>query len=84
MAAAVSIYEEIEDRVLRLTRAERSQLATRLLESLDEDDDIEVSPEWREELRRRVRDIDEGRTELVDKGQVWELVNKRFGTNFGA
>ncbi len=81
MATAVSIYEKIEEAVLHLSQPERSQLATRLLDSLDEDDNIEITPEWREELRRRVCDIDEGRTELVEKDEVWKLVNERFGTN---
>ncbi|MCF6312219.1 MAG: addiction module protein [Verrucomicrobiales bacterium] len=84
MVTAVSIYEEIEDAVLHLSQPERSQLATRLLESLDKDEDIEISPEWREELHRRVRDIDEGRTKLIDQDEVWKLVNERFGTSFNA
>lgn len=84
MATAVSKYEEIEDAVLHLSQSERSRLTMRLLESLDEDGDIEISPEWREELNRRVRDIDEGRTKPIDKDEVWRLVNERFGTDFNA
>lgn len=82
MATVVSIYQEPKDAVLHLSRPERSQLATRLLDSLDDDDNFEISPEWREELRRRVHDIDEGLTKPVDKEEVWKLVNEQFGTNF--
>ena len=30
------------------------------------EDDLDLSDEWREELRNRVREIDEGQVELVD------------------
>jgi len=83
MATAVSLYQEIEDTVLHLPQPERSKLAARLLESLDEDDGDEISDEWREELQRRVRDIDEGRTKLIDSDEVWKRVSERFGTEFG-
>jgi len=85
MATTLSIYQEIEDTVLRLPQPERSKLATRLLESLDQDDDGgEISDEWRNELRRRVKDIDEGRATLIDSEEVWKRVNERFRTNIGA
>ena len=70
MATTVETYQEIEETVLHLPHPDRSKLVTRLLESLDEDDGIEVSDEWRDELRRRVKDIDEGRTTLIDGEEV--------------
>lgn len=81
MASAVFNYEEIENSVLPLP--ERSRLATRILESLDEDQ-IEISQAWSEELNRRVCDIDEGNTKLIPQNEVWEQVNERFGTDFKA
>jgi putative addiction module component (TIGR02574 family) len=55
---------------LRLPLDERSQLAERLLRSL-EDEEASLPPEewerlWSEEITRRLREIDEGRTQLVD------------------
>ncbi len=83
MASAVTNYEEIENSVLHLPFPDRSRLATRILESL-EADDAAISPERRDELNRRVRDIDEGRTELIPHDEVWKRVNDRFETDFKA
>ena len=77
MAATGHAYEILEDKVLRLPREDRSKLASRLLESLDEDD-AELSPEWRSELQRRVRDIDEGRTKLIPHDEVIAKVKARL------
>jgi hypothetical protein len=51
---------------------------------LDLPDGGEISDEWRDELQRRVRDIDEGRATLIDSEEVWKRVNERFGTSVGA
>ena len=83
MASAVTNYEEIENSVLDLPFPDRSRLATRILESLDDDDAV-IGPKWRDELNRRVRDIDEGRTELIPHDEVWKRVNDRFDTDFKA
>ena len=77
MAATGHAYEILEDKVLHLPWEDRSKLASRLLESLDEDD-AELSPEWRSELQRRVRDIDEGRTKLIPHDVVIAKVNARL------
>lgn len=83
MATTIPTYEEIENTVLDLPLTDRSRLATRILESLDEDDP-EISDEWREELQRRVRDIDEGRAKMIPSEEVWRGINERFGTDFKA
>lgn len=57
--AALNIAELVEC-ALSMPRAERSYLATKLIGSLDEDDDIEVSQEWRDELNRRVEEMRDG------------------------
>ncbi len=44
---------------LSLPREQRSQLATRLLASLEEDD-IEISPAWKAEVNRRAGELDSG------------------------
>jgi len=79
MANTAHAYDVLENEVLTLPREDRSKLATRLLESLDRDD--ELSPEWLEEIRRRAKDIDEGKTKLIPSEEVWKQVNERFGTD---
>ena len=80
MAEVAHSYERLEDEVLHLPRTDRSELATRLLESLEEDD-FEVSPAWKEELQRRVEDLDAGRAGLIRSDDLWKEINQRFGTS---
>jgi putative addiction module component (TIGR02574 family) len=81
MAGTIQSYQHLEEEVLHLPRVDRSKLASRLLESLDEDEH-ELSPEWREELQRRVSDIDAGNAILIPAEALWKEANQRFGTTF--
>ena len=77
MTASTQSYQRLEEEVLHLSRVDRSQLASRLLESLDEDEH-KLSPEWRDELLRRTRSIDDGTAKLIPAEELWEVVNQRF------
>ena len=81
MVNAVISYEQLEDGVLHLPREDRSKLASRLLESLEEDD-FELSPEWAEELDRRVKEMNNGTAGMISSEDFWKEINQRFGTNF--
>ena len=76
MASSAELYDQVKDEALHLPREDRSRLASRLLESLDRDD--EISPEWLAEVRRRTKDIDEGRTKLISSEDAWKQINKEF------
>ena len=74
-------YAHLEGEVLHLPREERSKLASKLLESLD-DDDFQPTPEWKDELSRRANELDEGRAKALPAKAVWDGINDRFGTSF--
>jgi putative addiction module component (TIGR02574 family) len=57
--------EELLAQVLGLPRSERARVAEEVLSSLEEPDD-QVAEAWSEELRRRSRDVAEGRVQTVD------------------
>jgi putative addiction module component (TIGR02574 family) len=57
--------EELLAQVLGLPRSERARVAEEVLSSLEEPDDL-VAEAWSEELRRRSRDVAEGRVQTVD------------------
>ncbi len=57
--------EKIIAEALQLPSQLRALVAERLIESLDLEESGEVSPEWREEIARRCREIDEGLVELI-------------------
>ena len=67
--AALNIAELVEC-ALSMPRAERYYLATKLIGSLDDDDDVEISQEWRDELNRRVESVRLGTAQLVPHEEV--------------
>jgi putative addiction module component (TIGR02574 family) len=81
MSVTTLSYQRLEDEALHLPRTDRSQLASRLLESL-EHDEHELSPEWREELQRRVAIIDAGKAKLIPAQDLWKEIGQRFGSTF--
>ena len=72
--AARHLLEE----ALQLSIEERSLLIEKLLESLH-DEEQSLSPEewervWTEELKRRIREIDNGEVELIDGDEALRSV----------
>jgi hypothetical protein len=63
--------EKIVSEVLDLPPAVRAFVAEKLIESLDVASGGELSPEWREEIRRRCLEIDQGTAELHDAESVF-------------
>jgi putative addiction module component (TIGR02574 family) len=63
--------EKIIAEALELPRSVRALVAERLIESLDFEEPLEISEEWREEIRRRCKEIDEGTAELLDADEVF-------------
>jgi hypothetical protein len=71
----MAAYDVLLDQALQLSEEERGKLAARLLQSLDPDDDDELSPEqwddvWSAELDQRVREVREGTVELIDGDEM--------------
>jgi putative addiction module component (TIGR02574 family) len=62
--------ENIMKEALQLPREARALIAEKLLESLDLDEPFELSDEWRQEIARRCREIDQGAVDLVPADQV--------------
>jgi putative addiction module component (TIGR02574 family) len=63
--------KEIVEAALKLDPQVRAEVAQEIIESLENSNYGELSPAWEEELDRRVRDIDEGRVQLVPGEQVF-------------
>lgn len=70
--------ENVIRQALQLPREARALLAERLLESLDFEEPFEVSTEWREEIARRCREIDEGTVELIPGEDVLKEAAKEL------
>lgn len=76
--------EELLAQVLRLPRNERARLAEEVLSSLEEPDGEAIAAAWASELRRRSREVAEGKVQTVDWGTaraeiLKELEDRRAG-----
>ena len=49
----------------------RAFIAAKLLESLDIDGEHELSAEWKEEIRKRCKEIDEGAIHLMEADEAF-------------
>jgi len=62
--------ENVMKEALQLPREARALIAEKLLESVDLDEPFEVRDEWRHEIARRCRQVDDGAVDLVPVDRV--------------
>ena len=65
---------ELLQKALALPEADRAALAGSLLESLDQVVDADAEVAWRDEISRRISDLDSGRAKTVP----WEELRNRL------
>lgn len=70
--------KKILDEAMQLEPTAQAFVAETLLESLDLDQDIAVSQEWREEIRRRCAEIDSGKATLLDGTVVINELREKY------
>lgn len=73
----MSPSEQLEAAALALPRSERARLAQRLLESLDEEPEVEAA--WRDEVRRRLDAYRAGEETTVSREEVVREARRRYG-----
>ncbi len=71
-------FDEILRAALTLPPDAREVLADLLYYSLDSSSQEEIDEAWREEIDRRVREVDEGLVELVPGEEVMAKLRSRF------
>jgi putative addiction module component (TIGR02574 family) len=76
MANALS---ELKTKASQLPERDRAELALALIESLDGPADSGVEEAWREEIERRVRQVERGEVQLVPGEEVFARVRRRLG-----
>lgn len=62
--------------ILELPLQMRAFLAEKLLESLDEETEFQMSEEWKREINRRCQEIDNGHVTLIDSEKVFQKAFK--------
>lgn len=71
--------DKIVSEALDLSPQARAFVAEKLIESLDASPGAEISTAWREEIRKRCREIDEGRIELRDAADAFKNAYNSLG-----
>ena len=71
-------FDSVLQDALRLPVEERSRIASRLIESVDDGDDIELSPAWRAEIDRRIESIQSGTAKLIPHEDVMASVRQKL------
>ncbi len=70
--------EKLVSDALHLPNPVRAFVAERIIESLDIDSDIDLSPEWKEEIAKRCREVDENTVALIGADEVFEKAYARL------
>ena len=77
-SARLSSFDEVWRAAMELPPQSRAMLAAHLLESLDGSEQLDIDAAWSEEVEQRIREIDEGRVELIPGEEVLAELRSRF------
>jgi len=75
---AGSTLEKVRSEALRLTEAERADLAHSLVGSLDGPADKDAESAWDAEIQKRLDEIDSGTAKLVDREEFRRRMKARM------
>ena len=70
--------EKLVSEALGLPSPIRAFVAEQLIESLDTDTATDLSPEWKEEIEKRCREVDAGTVNLIPAAEVFEKAYARL------
>lgn len=70
--------KKILEEAMQLEPSSRAMIAETLLESLDFEEDFEISQAWRDEIQRRCEQVDRGEVELIDSATVMADLRKKY------
>jgi len=71
------MQKQVLEEAMQLEPGTRAMIAETLLESLDFEEDFEVSQAWRAEIQRRCEQVDRGEVELIDSDTVMAELRKK-------
>jgi putative addiction module component (TIGR02574 family) len=70
---------ELKKKAAQLSDPERAELALSLIESLDGPADPDVEETWRQEIERRIGQIERGEVQLISGDEVFARLRRRLG-----
>ncbi len=76
--AAKRRYETIRDEALKLSIEQRAWLAEALHDSVRTSEEREIERAWIDEVKRRIADVDAGRTKLIPADEVIRELKSKY------
>lgn len=70
--------EQILTEAMKWPTPSRAYVAEKLLETLDFEEDVELSEEWLAEIRRRVATIEAGQAQMLPAEKVFAAIRRRL------
>ena len=70
--------EKLVSEALKMPSPIRAFVAQRIIESLDMEATVELSPAWKAEIERRCQEIDEGTVTLLEADEVFKKAYARL------
>jgi len=70
--------ERLVSEALEMPIPIRAFVAERIIESLDMDSKVELSPAWKAEIEKRCKEIDDGTVTLLDADEVFKKAYARL------
>jgi putative addiction module component (TIGR02574 family) len=80
----IASFNSVLEHALQLPVEDRSRMASRLIESVDEADDVEVSPAWKAEIESRMESIRQGTARLIPHEEVMAGVRRKLAAQSAA
>lgn len=69
-------FDTVLHDALSLPIDERSRIAARLIESVDSDEDVELSQAWKDEISRRIESARSGQSPRIPHNEVMSDVRR--------
>jgi putative addiction module component (TIGR02574 family) len=73
--------QQLLTEALRLPTEDRGELIASLIDSLETESDADADAAWSDEIARRLREIDEGRVEMIEWSEARRLIRGQDGTS---
>lgn len=70
--------QRLRSEVLALSETERAELAHDLIQSLDAPRDEGVEDAWEQEISRRIREIDAGQAQLLERTEFRKRIRAKL------
>lgn len=71
-------FNSVLEQALQLPAGDRSRIASLLIESVDDADDVEMSPAWRTEIESRMESIRSGTAKLIPHDEVMVGIRRKL------